>query len=238
MRKYILGLSAGLLIASSVSVYASNEIKAYLFPVSVSVNQNEINYSKNYATINYEGSAYVPLRFFAEYMGAKVEYNDSYPKINIHTFDQDNVKSMINSKDKDNFFEMASYSKNLEYSSDEPIYLWSTLNYMGSNSLTITHGEPLITYSLSDSEGFEISSGTNQILIKEVWNEGDQLRTTFPLALVEEYNTQKSKQNNLEIENKHPWLLTPGSYKISAHLKYKTNNQTNILKNEIKLLVK
>ncbi|NEW08337.1 hypothetical protein GK047_20270 [Paenibacillus sp. SYP-B3998] len=110
--------------------------------------------------MNYQGSAYVPLRFFSEYMGAKVEYNDFNQKINIYANEQYKVKSMINSKQKDNLFELITYSNKREYKENETTDIWSTLNYLDKSSLKITHG----SYKISAHVTYKINGQTNTLM--------------------------------------------------------------------------
>lgn len=66
---------------SSMS-YASDSIQALLFPVSLSMNGERIeNLTK--PILNYDGNAYLPLRYFVENTNGKVDFDDSTKAINV-----------------------------------------------------------------------------------------------------------------------------------------------------------
>lgn len=84
MKKFMLGLVCGITLTASSVVYASDTIQAYLFPVKYFFNGQEKELSSEYTTLNYNGHAYVPVRFIAESMGASVEYFDESSAITIN----------------------------------------------------------------------------------------------------------------------------------------------------------
>ncbi|WP_426453903.1 stalk domain-containing protein [Paenibacillus sp. S-38] len=83
MKKFGLGLLCGVLISMSTAVVAANTIQAYLFPSKIDFKVNNISSqldSTQDAVLNYNNKTYIPLRSFAEAMGAKVEYVDPSPE--------------------------------------------------------------------------------------------------------------------------------------------------------------
>lgn len=83
MKKFWLGLVCGIAIATSTAVYANEAIQATLFPVQYFFNSQPQEPDSEYATLNYNGHAYVPVRFVAESMGATVNYDEADRYISI-----------------------------------------------------------------------------------------------------------------------------------------------------------
>ncbi|MBD0384893.1 stalk domain-containing protein [Paenibacillus sedimenti] len=82
MKKFILGLTCGVALTATTAVYAADTIQAYLFPAKFVINgENKI--AQGYETLNYDGHAYVPVRFIAESMGSKVAYDDASKTITV-----------------------------------------------------------------------------------------------------------------------------------------------------------
>jgi hypothetical protein len=76
LKKFILGLLCGVILTGSPIVYASNTVQAYLFPVNYFFNGDNKELSNEYSTLNYNGHAYVPVRFITENIGGTVKYDD------------------------------------------------------------------------------------------------------------------------------------------------------------------
>jgi ankyrin repeat protein len=83
MRKFLLGLFCGVSLAATTAVYASDTIQAYLFSVKYVFNGQTKELDTEYTTLNYNGHAYVPIRFLAENIGANVDYDDATKTISI-----------------------------------------------------------------------------------------------------------------------------------------------------------
>lgn len=82
MNKKLFILVAVFLLASSASmIYAGDSINAVLFPVKFEFNNQEKELEQNYVAFNYHGHTYVPARFVAEQLGAKVEYDAENKKV-------------------------------------------------------------------------------------------------------------------------------------------------------------
>ncbi|NQX64245.1 stalk domain-containing protein [Paenibacillus qinlingensis] len=81
MKKFMFGLSCGLLLAGSSVAIASNTIQALLFPASFEINGNQIKMNTDYQILNVDGHAYVPVRFVAENLGATIDYDSEAQKI-------------------------------------------------------------------------------------------------------------------------------------------------------------
>lgn len=96
MKKFVIGLTCGTVFSFATGVVASSGVEAILFPSEIKYHGyegvSEIN-GNDTTVLNYRNSVYVPLRLFAETMGAIVNYRepegntppkiDIYPKISI-----------------------------------------------------------------------------------------------------------------------------------------------------------
>jgi hypothetical protein len=83
MRKFICGTLFGILLALAPFAYASGTLEMALFPVKLFVNGKEKDIPTEQAIFNHNGSAYVPLRFVSEALGAKVYYDGDQGTISI-----------------------------------------------------------------------------------------------------------------------------------------------------------
>ncbi|TBL67986.1 stalk domain-containing protein [Paenibacillus thalictri] len=81
MKKFVLGLGCGLVIAGSSVAFASDAIQALLFPAHFEINGNTISLNDDYKVLNVDGHAYVPIRFVAEQLGATIDYDQEQQKI-------------------------------------------------------------------------------------------------------------------------------------------------------------
>ncbi|OPH62148.1 hypothetical protein BC351_02650 [Paenibacillus ferrarius] len=83
MKKFLLGLICGITISATTVVYASDTIQAFLYPVKYAFNGENKEMNSDYQTLNYNGHAYVPIRFLAENIGATVEFNNEKQQISV-----------------------------------------------------------------------------------------------------------------------------------------------------------
>ncbi|GIP33345.1 hypothetical protein [Paenibacillus sp. J2TS4] len=73
-RMFLSGLIAGAIVAGATTAFAADYIKAALYPVQLIINGEKQDLSEEYAILNYDDDAYVPLRLVAERLGAEVGY--------------------------------------------------------------------------------------------------------------------------------------------------------------------
>jgi hypothetical protein len=77
-RSFIVGLAVGIGLSASTVVLASESIQALIFPSKVSFHVNgatkELNLPEDTPILNVNNKTYIPLRQFAQSMGARVEY--------------------------------------------------------------------------------------------------------------------------------------------------------------------
>ncbi|PYI56990.1 hypothetical protein [Paenibacillus flagellatus] len=83
MKKYMIGFVCGAAIASSTAALASDALQAYWFPSRVAILDGAtiqpIDVSGENAVINVNNKAYIPLRTFAEAIGADVSFEPASP---------------------------------------------------------------------------------------------------------------------------------------------------------------
>lgn len=84
MKKIVIGMVLGAGLTLSTAVYASEAIQAIKYQVSFLFNgvSKQLD-GDEYTVLNYNGHAYVPIRFVAESMRAQVAYNETEQQISI-----------------------------------------------------------------------------------------------------------------------------------------------------------
>lgn len=75
MKKFILGTAFGIAMSASTFAFASDSIQALLFPAKFQFNGHSVEIGNDYQVLNYNGHAYVPIRFVAENIGATIDYD-------------------------------------------------------------------------------------------------------------------------------------------------------------------
>lgn len=83
MKKYLIGFAVGASVSLATAAYASDIVQAYLFPAKFVINGESRTPDPDYAVLNYNGHAYVPIRFAAEQLGAVVAYDDASQTITV-----------------------------------------------------------------------------------------------------------------------------------------------------------
>lgn len=83
MRKYVIGIIIGIVLALSSTAIASTIVETSIFPVNFIFNGEKKELTGEYSTLNYNGHAYVPIRFIAENMDAGIAYHDQTKSISV-----------------------------------------------------------------------------------------------------------------------------------------------------------
>ena len=84
-RQYLIGGLIGAALATAATALAAenaSSVQAVLWPVTMRLNiDGKMDHvaAENVEVLNYKGSAYVPLRYVAEKMGATVRYESDHP---------------------------------------------------------------------------------------------------------------------------------------------------------------
>jgi hypothetical protein len=89
MKKFILGVAFGIVISASTVAYATESIQTLLFPVKFEFNGKNAEVDDVYKVLNYNGHAYVPIRFVAENIGAAIDYDPEPETIIVKNSDLD-----------------------------------------------------------------------------------------------------------------------------------------------------
>lgn len=95
MKMFLLGLTCGIALTTTTAVFAADTIQTYLFSAKFVIN-GETKSSYGYETLNYNGHAYVPIRFIAESMGMKVAYEDESKTITVDNGVEFNILDINN----------------------------------------------------------------------------------------------------------------------------------------------
>ncbi|WP_282942341.1 stalk domain-containing protein [Paenibacillus sp. RC67] len=109
---FIAGLCAGIGLSLCTAAFASDSIQARLFPSKVHFLVNgavkEIDGADDNAVLNYNNKAYIPLRTFAEAIGATVNYRQSNEgKDNIIDIYAGKSAEDFNTQDKNGYISLA-----------------------------------------------------------------------------------------------------------------------------------
>ncbi|MBD0382874.1 stalk domain-containing protein [Paenibacillus sedimenti] len=83
MKKFVLGLTCGFALTATTAVYASDTLQVYLFPAMYVFNGQSKALDSEYTTLNFNGHAYVPVRWVAENLGKLVKYEHYTKTISI-----------------------------------------------------------------------------------------------------------------------------------------------------------
>ncbi|MEK8127729.1 copper amine oxidase N-terminal domain-containing protein [Paenibacillus filicis] len=86
MKKFVMGVVLGSMLSLSTVVVASDSVQAFLFPAYFTINGQYADTNQDSPVLNYNGQAYVPIRFVAEQLGAFIDYNDKDKNIIINHF--------------------------------------------------------------------------------------------------------------------------------------------------------
>ncbi|WP_010499297.1 stalk domain-containing protein [Paenibacillus elgii] len=81
MKKFVMGAIVGASLSLGASVLASNFPEVSFFPVKYIFNSVEKQLPEEYASLNYNGHAYVPIRFIAESTKMNIGYDDNAKEI-------------------------------------------------------------------------------------------------------------------------------------------------------------
>ena len=115
-----------------------------------------------------------------------------------------------------NGFEIRLYSEKTFYRMDEAVILWATLEYKGDgNRITIWHGEPYITFSVSDGGDFESGGVVLSVLTSTTLKKGQVYRYEF--AKSGGYGETDPNADFWESYYRDPQLHLPaGTYTVSV----------------------
>jgi hypothetical protein len=177
-------------IIGSISIVnaAAEYINAFLYPVGVMLNGQKLEFDSNDDILNYKNRAYVPVRQLIEKAGGRVGYDDGNKQISIDFQNASDLKPSLNNQNENNEFVLSIHSQKESYTSKEPIMVWGTLNYQKDASIVVQHADPLIKFTIKDTNGLSVSSSTADVRIDEPIGEYFQAIRFLPFADVEQFN--------------------------------------------------
>jgi len=224
MKKFLFGLSFGILISITSVTFAadSNKIEALIFNAKYVFNGIGKSLTSDYKTLNIDGNTYVPTRFIAENIGSVIDYDASTQTISINSTSTQTIKSEVTSRAEDNNFVLSLYSSKKAFKHTEYIDIWSTLNFKGQTSLNLTHEYNIISFYIIDEKGNKAELGNPYMVNKTQINQGDEFKRTFSSILIQQYNNFYSSQGNLMAASSR--TLPPGNYKIGVKASYLKNS--------------
>lgn len=83
MKRFVLGLILGVILSLSSVALASNKIEVIEQSIDLVFNGNKVDMDQEYVAFNYEGHLYLPIRYFAESMGAAIGYNANIETVSV-----------------------------------------------------------------------------------------------------------------------------------------------------------
>ncbi|MEK8128482.1 hypothetical protein WMW72_11250 [Paenibacillus filicis] len=84
VKKFVIGVMAGAILSLSATSLATNLTDVSLFPVKYVFNDIEKPIPTEYSSINYNGHAYVPIRFIAENTNLNIGYDETGKRVLIN----------------------------------------------------------------------------------------------------------------------------------------------------------
>ena len=241
MKKTVWGAALALLLAFlsfPTLGFSSDFVKAHLFPVQLTLNGKP---GPLFPILNYEGSAYTPIRATIEQMGGQVAFDEDKMEIAVSYPATANIKSEVSSIEHAGDFHLLLHSKNKVYKEGEPVLIWGTLIYTGEEAVEIGHGDPLIFFTIKDREGTVVGQPVNDILAKTMFAPHNEQRTVLPADLVVAYNWIKAGMpDDAEFARKVkiPWALPAGEYTIGVASQFQqTGKDQTSLFTEIQITV-
>ena len=124
-------------------------------------------------------------------------------------------KDLIVSK-KDDLFELSLYLDKGTYSTEENIFCYATLEYIGEeDSITVYSSDPLVGFGIKDDKYFDGDYAVNDILIQTSFQKGQIIRYDFTKS--GGWGADHPFAKFYESYYTNPNLILPaGDYKVSA----------------------
>ncbi|MFD0871487.1 stalk domain-containing protein [Paenibacillus residui] len=242
MKKFWIGIACAGVVSLGASVaYASDYVQALLFPVKIEFNGQNKELSQEYTILNYNGHAYVPIRYIVENMGGEISYDGQLNQISIKYAEDQNRFSELNSVKQEGPFSLSLASHKKEYTHDEAINIWAELTYSGSTTIEVQHANPLIVYYIKDDVGNYREMATLDSNTTESITPNQKYKKSFPSGLVPAYNYDKSglKDYRAFLENfPAPDSLSPGNYEIGVKASFNSNGEEKVIDTSITIAIK
>jgi hypothetical protein len=138
-------------------------------------------------------------------------------------------------------FKLTVFSDKSSYNQDEPIKIWATLEYIGSNDqIDIWHGDPYVTFALTNNGDINMNPVISDVLGKTTLVKGEIYRFDF----VKSGSYEPTATDALfwkEFYGQKELCLPPGTYIIKANgefsLSKQSSNYNNNLSEELQIKV-
>ncbi|EFM08627.1 copper amine oxidase domain protein [Paenibacillus curdlanolyticus YK9] len=164
-----------------------------------------------------------PLRYISNQLGAAVGYDSVSKSVYIDNNALTTFKSENVSIAEDATFQLKMLANKTAFKYGEPITVWTEMNYLGKESSDIYYGGSMVTYSLTDADGFSDSELGSLVLQKSKFNVNDAYMRILPQSLIGSYLMHK---NNVEDPEKYlneavrPAALPIGTYTLKVSAEY------------------
>lgn len=238
MKKFVSGLILGITLSATTAVYASEMIQVYLFPAKYVFNGESKELGNEFTTLNYQGRAYVPIRFIAEHMKTGITYDDESETIRVNYMDPEEVLAMENNIYEDNNFILTINADKKKYKSTEVPRIWSALTYTGDNEIEISHGQPLLRYYIKDEKGNYYEGVRFDIGIKNILRKDSNFLTHFTKDPIINYNfLVKHGEWNADVETDDLHYLDPGKYTIGVLADFNLNTESQLYRSELEIII-
>ncbi|WJH33793.1 copper amine oxidase N-terminal domain-containing protein [Paenibacillus sp. CC-CFT747] len=229
MKKLMIGFACGVLVSLATTAVASSSLVTTLFPLHFTFNGQSKEPDTDSAILNYNGHAYVPVRFIAENMGGLVGYHHESQTVSIRYPDPRSVSSELSSIQTEGSFQLALYSAKKAYSAGEPLTIWSTLENVGQTAVSLAHSTPILQYSIKDRSG-TVRNEASFDAGGSVLEKGAQYLQSLTPSSIRYFNFQRSGSRDFEafLQTPNSDILEPGIYTVGVQAVIRPQNQEEI----------
>lgn len=230
-KKIAIGFGV-LMLFGVTSVHAADWVKVTVSKIAIVV--DGLKYSTKDPILNSNDRIYLPVREISEMMGAEVTYNaesDTAYFNNKSTF-----QSTVNSVVEENGLELGIYASKAEFHYGEKLEVWSRLTNRQQNAVEIRHARPMITFVITDSEGFGVGENVLLSLAKTTFQNNDEITRFLPKTTETMYALYK---NDTIPEGRPSYIPLPkGDYKVQVRTTIiDEDNKELLLKAEIEISI-
>jgi hypothetical protein len=149
MKRFVLGLILGTLLSLSSVAVASNKFEVIEQSINLVFNGKQMSLGQEYVAFNYDGHLYLPIRYFAESMGAAIGYNSTNETVSIlFSSDQTVIKDpnflgisvgnlVLNKKEGKTSIQGQLLIEESQETKKDPLYCFFTLHFYNQSGLEI-----------------------------------------------------------------------------------------------------
>lgn len=227
MKKSRIALLCLIPLSFATGAGASNVLQGVNFPVHLFFNHVQQEVDDGYQIINFDGHAYVPLRFIADKTNSGIYYDDGKKSIDFYYPTSFTFSGHTSVQDKDSF-QLKLNSKKQKYNRDEVPRIWADFIYDGDNEVNVTHTIPMLKFIIKDNNGRYWEQAQYDSLETTTFKKFSQYRSDLSPRDIEGFHFNNSNAvtyEEFQNSGKNPYLLEPGTYDISVTASYQVNNQ-------------